>query len=240
VAICFSLPALFSVMNGQDTPLLLLWMTLASVLSGRGRFFAAGLALAMCQTKFHLFLPLWLILLSGRRWRWLGGMAAGNVLLVAVSCTIAGWRWPLDYLASINRDIVSPGAGHMPTLYYVLASVGFPEWWWTGPAVCIAAAAWYAGRRLSVETGLAIAPALILPFLKHTSTFDALLLLPLLMMSVASGSTPARLCALALLSPIPWLACLGGYPWSTAAPVLVLFLIGSTFRRRGLQHEPRG
>ena len=76
--LCCSLPAMTSFMSGQDTPFILLWMALAAMLTRRGHRFSAGLVLSLCQTKFHLFLPLWLILIAGQHWRFLVGMVAGN------------------------------------------------------------------------------------------------------------------------------------------------------------------
>ncbi len=224
VALCFSLPALASLLAGQDTPLLLAWMTLAMALSVRGRPLLAGLALGLCQTKFHLFLPLWLILIAGRRWRMMGGAAAGNAALTVVGFAVAGWRWPLDYLASIGRDAVTPGIEHMPTFYHALASLGLPGWWVAGPALLVGAMAWLAGTRLGPEAGIAIAPALVMPFLKHTYLFDGILLLPLLVMSVGLNSRALRCGSILLLTPIPWIACLVGYPWSLIAPAIVLSL----------------
>lgn len=229
VVLCFSIPALAALLNGQDTPLLLAWLTAGVVLVRSGKPFEAGLVLALCQTKFHLFLPLWLILIAGHRWRLLGGLAAGNSALAVASFAIAGWRWPLDYLESIGRDAVTPGADHMPTFYHALTSLNLPEWWVLAPVAGIAVASWMAGRRLDAEASVAIAPALVMPFLKHTYVFDAVVLLPVLILALNSKSLPRRLTAVALLTPIPWIGCLAGYPASLVAPALVLVFAGTHF-----------
>ncbi|MBS1877336.1 MAG: DUF2029 domain-containing protein [Acidobacteria bacterium] len=232
VALCFSVPALAALVNGQDTPLLLAWITLSALLARRGRWFAAGLALALCQTKFHLFLPLWIVLVAARQWRALAGLASGNAVLACVSAAVAGLRWPNEYLASIGRDAVTPGAEHMPTFFHAIAGLGPPDWWPLLAAALVACAAWAAGRRLDPETALLIAPALAMPFLNHTYVFDAVVLLPLLMRSLSASATAIRLTAVFLLTPIPWIGCFAGYPGTLPAAVTVLVLISTYIRLR--------
>ena len=62
--------------------LALLWMT-------RGRDFAAGLLLALCSIKFHMFLLLPLVLLIHRRWAVLRGGLVGGAILLAIA---SSWK----------------------------------------------------------------------------------------------------------------------------------------------------
>lgn len=237
-ATCCSVPALTSLMSGQDTPLLLLWMVLGAVLIRRNLLFSAGLVLALCQTKFHIFLPLWVILMAGGHWRLLRGMAAGHAGLALWGAAVAGWRWPLDYLASIRNDAVTPGTEHMPTIYWAAYDLGFRGTAYVAFAViAIAVAAWFIGKRCDLLTGLAAAPALAMPFLQHTYIYDAVLLLPLLTLAMQLPSP--RLCAMVfpLLTPIPWVACLVGQPWSLVAPGFVIALIALRLTFKGSPAE---
>lgn len=232
-ALCSSLPALAALLNGQDTPFLLLWIVLALMLVRGNQPFAAGLVLALCQTKFHLFLPLWLVLLSGRRWRLLGGYAAGNALLILVGALVAGWRWPMDYLASIRNDIVTPAAEHMPTFYWAASGLGIPAAvFGAGAAILVISAAWLAGRRLDVAESIIIVPAFMMPFLQHTYVYDAVVLLPLSVYCLRSGSTTTRVLAVLALTPIPWIGCLAGLPWSLLAPATVTAMVVARLAER--------
>jgi hypothetical protein len=224
LALCWSLPALSALLAGQDVPFLAAEMALAALLSRRGQPFAAGMVLALTQAKFHLFLPLWPIFILARRWRLVSGMAAGNAALVLASCAAAGWRWPIEYLAAIQRDAVTPGIEHMPTFFHALHGLG-PYWPVLVPLAPMSVAIWFAPRRLTAELAIAAAPAMMIPFVSHTYLFDGIVLLPLLVSTLSAESKPARIAAMALLTPIPWAACLVGYPWSLFAPLLVVALL---------------
>jgi hypothetical protein len=78
---------------------LLLWIAIAAALFERGRRFAAGMVLALCSAKPHLFLLLPLLLLGRRMWSTIWGLLAGGALLAAVSFAAAGPHWPREFLS---------------------------------------------------------------------------------------------------------------------------------------------
>ena len=82
-----SVPLVTSFMNGQDVPLLLLFLGLTYVLEKRGAPFTAGLCLALCTIKPHLFLFVPIALILWRKWRVLAGASAGVAALTAAAMT---------------------------------------------------------------------------------------------------------------------------------------------------------
>ena len=51
-----SLPVFFSLVTGQDTLFLLLWIALAVRYQEQGKPFMAGVFFSFCAIKFHLFM----------------------------------------------------------------------------------------------------------------------------------------------------------------------------------------
>ena len=109
--LCFSLPALISILMGQDVPLLLASMAVSLALLRRGRPLLAGLVLSLTLAKFHLFLPLFPAVLFARRWRFSAGLFGGTSLLLAASFLVSGADWPRRFLTALKDQ---------------------PEVWWVG------------------------------------------------------------------------------------------------------------
>jgi hypothetical protein len=166
-------------------------------------------------------------------------MVAGNGGLALAGAAVAGWRWPLEYLASIRNDAVTPGAGHMPTLYWAAYDAGFGGLPFAALAViAVALAAWFIGKRCDLMLGIAAAPALVMPFLQHTYIYDGLLLLPLLVLTLQTPSPRVCIPAFALLTPVPWAVCMMGHPWSLVAPLCVIALIALRLTYQNSQPQP--
>ena len=90
-------PVFISLLQGQDAILLMLLFVLAFLAYKRTADFTAGCWLALALFKFHLVLPLVLILLFNRRWKLFYGFAAVGTGLVLLSVAIVGWRSALYY-----------------------------------------------------------------------------------------------------------------------------------------------
>ena len=67
----------------------------AVALDEADRPWLAGLCLALCSIKFHLFVFTPVALLLHRKWRFAAAAALGVALELAASFAVAGWRWPL-------------------------------------------------------------------------------------------------------------------------------------------------
>jgi alpha-1,2-mannosyltransferase len=216
-------PAVFAVTNGQDVQYLLLIMAGSAALANSGMLFGAGFLLALGQFKFHLLLPAALMLVAGRRWRVLAGGAAGTAALAIASAWVAGWNWPVRYLAAIFRPSNNDSFQGMPTLYYALRALPYGAFLWVFLVLAATWAIWQVGRKGNIADMLAISPALAIPLVNHVFSADATLVFPLLVITLlAAKNLPLRLAAIALISPVIWLLSLGGWPWSFLVAALIL------------------
>jgi hypothetical protein len=90
-------PVFISLLQGQDAILLMLLYVFAFLAYKRGAHFAAGCWLALGLFKFHLVLPMVLILLLDRKWKVIYGFAAVGAALVMTSLAMVGWQTALYY-----------------------------------------------------------------------------------------------------------------------------------------------
>ncbi len=112
VVLCLGFfPVFLDLFQGQDAILLLLIVaaTLSRLQSGKD--FAAGAILALGLFKFHLVVPVAIMLWLAGRARILAGFLPGTAALLALSCVISGTSvlsaYP-TYLLNLNR---TPGVG---------------------------------------------------------------------------------------------------------------------------------
>jgi hypothetical protein len=172
VACCWFLPLAAALANGQDVPLLLLWIAMAERYYAR-KPLAAGLALSLCLAKFHLFLLLPVFLWVHRR-RAIGGFLTGAALLAVLSTLVAGPKWPAAFLAALRLPQISPSVPLMPNLH----GLGLP-----GAVEIAASAAVFAAAVLAVrvwEARPALAVTLLAGILLsyHAYLADVTVLLP--------------------------------------------------------------
>ena len=109
-------PVLLSFLQGQDSLLLLLIMTLAVVELKRDRNFTAGCLLGCGLIKFHIILTLVVLVASLRRKGLLRGFALVFVILLLISAGISGWGFLTAYprflmtLSSLPLGGIHPAA----------------------------------------------------------------------------------------------------------------------------------
>ncbi len=111
-------PVFFALLHGQDTIVLALLMTAVYVLLRRNRDIAAGCCLGLCVFRFHLVVPLILILLYQKRIRTMFGFVPTAAALGMISVVIVGWHSAFDYPGYIwhlepARRIVSSGMANV-------------------------------------------------------------------------------------------------------------------------------
>lgn len=202
VLTCFSLPAFQSLMNGQDTPLLLLWIALAVLFERKGRLFAAGFVLALCASKFHLFTLLPLVFVGQRRWPMLKGFAAGAACLVALSFAVAGPNWPLEYYHTLTDNRVHPDVFRMPNLHGLLSGLPAAGLLQVVAGAAVVVATWRVVQHSSFLYGLATALIGSLLLSYHSYLSDCALLLPAATVVYAETRIPwLRLLGALLLTP---------------------------------------
>ena len=226
IAAACSAPPFVGFLDGRETPFLLLGLALAVASARTGKLFRAGLALTLCVLQWQLFLLVPLLLAAQRRWRILGGLAAGLAGFGIATVAVAGADWPLGMFAA--WDAFPTASGYTPTLAGALA--GLPqalELRW-GVALVLVAFTWTAGRKTGLEAGLGVALAAGLLLSPRAEMADAVVLLPAALTAVSRARLKSlRAFGFVLLTPIPYL--LGGPDHSAQVLVAaVLALLGLT------------
>jgi hypothetical protein len=108
-------PALLNFLQGQDSVLLLLFVTLAFTALKCNRAFAAGCWLGLGLFKFHLVLPLALVLALRKGGNgFLRGFALMTVALAVLSAAISGWAVFAAYPKFLLHLQEQPFAGVFP------------------------------------------------------------------------------------------------------------------------------
>lgn len=243
-----SVPLLASFATGQDLGLVLLLAGLSMLLVKEDREFLAGLMLALCAIKFHLFLLMPLVLLIHRRWRVLMGGAAGGTALVLTSFVAGGPYWFQAYAILLRNPALHPGSEHMPNLHgllSVLSISSLPAEAWLS-LVVTAMVAFIAWKTPDVELALAFAlvGGLLISFHAYVQDCVILLLVFVVICSKPVSRAERAIAALAVLPPV-YLLLLLGKPYSLAAPVMFFALLFAGFvrswkgARPALSYEPR-
>lgn len=204
----FCIPIATFLPQGQDTPLLLLFVGGSIILSRKGQDFLAGMALSLCAIKFHLFLLLPILFVVKKRWRILAGGFCGIGVLSLSGMIVAGPNSFVDYLAVLRDPWINFSVDMMPNLHGLIATLTRNS---APPVVEIAAACTVAGAflwicRKTAEyeflLALSILGSLLVSF--HSGISDQLLLLPAFVL-LAGFCTykPLRIVLALLLSPLP-------------------------------------
>ena len=218
-----SLPAFQSLMNGQDTPLLLLWIALAVYLRRKDKAFAAGCVLALCAAKYHLFVLLPLVLIAQKRRDMLAGMAAGGGVLLVVSFAVGGMRWPVEYFHTLTDGRVHPDLTKMPNLHGLLAEVPMGVVLQALFTAAIVLAAWQVARHSSFHYALAVALSGGLLISYHAYLSDCALLLPAAMIVYTQTTNRwLQLLAAVLLTPFVYFFILAPPPASHVLQLTIL------------------
>lgn len=93
---CF-LPVIMALVQGQSSILLLAIVILVSVRLDRGQDAWAGFFLGLSCTKFQYAVPIALLFLVWRRWRFVGGFAISAALVAAISVCVTGITGLMSY-----------------------------------------------------------------------------------------------------------------------------------------------
>ena len=125
-------PVFIVLLQGQDSIILLLLLTLSfGALKKRGDFLA-GCWLGLGLFRFHLVLPLLLILVLHKRRKAVFGFALVAVALGLISIAVVGWKESLAYPAWVWNVEKAMGQGAtlvstMPNLRGLMQSVGLDQ-----------------------------------------------------------------------------------------------------------------
>ena len=221
-------PAAASIIVGQDSLMTAACLAGALLLANRGRDVAAGLLLALCTTKPHLFLLVPVALVAQRRWRLTLSAIGGTVGLLAISTAVAGLSWPSQLIAIVK--VLGQDTGLDVPLRPSVFQLGVNSTTIAVAAllaIALCAAIWQAR---TLERGISVAIIGSILIAPHTSVYDLpLLLVALPVLPLGRYSQWLRI---ALLTPLPYWALLRGSPWNIALPVLLLAVVAASVWQR--------
>jgi hypothetical protein len=95
------LPIAAALIQGQDSILLLLLFASACGLLQSERHVAAGALLGLALFKFQLILPIVVLFLLWRRWRFVAGFFLAGTVVLASSVSLVGWQQIRIYVQSL-------------------------------------------------------------------------------------------------------------------------------------------
>jgi hypothetical protein len=222
-----SVPLVLNFANGQDAGLVTACAGFSVLLIRRNRSFLAGLVLALCSIKFHLFLLLPVALIVHKQWRVLWGGLAGGAVLAMLSVLTNGWAWPWQFLKLVSSPELHPYSDRMPTIYGLLSLLGFNRLW-LELLLSAGVVLWFTwlARKHSLEVALGLSFVGGLLISHHAYLADTLLLL-LATALFALNQAPKPMLGLtiaAALPPVP-IALLSGAPYSAVMDFMLLFIL---------------
>ncbi len=223
-----SIPIVTALCGGQDTPFLLLILGSAILLARQGKDFEAGLVLSLVSIKFHLFLPLPLLLIFKRYWRMLGGAALGVAAMVLISVVFAGPDSLRQYVGVLLDPRINFSATIMPNLHGLVAVLkGGVPLEITLIAVVLGALAWSMRQTQNFEFLLAASLVCGLLTSYHSGAADDIVLLAVFVAVIQTCTAHGvRIVSALILTPVPYFLILAGAPYSAFFPVALLVLLG--------------
>jgi alpha-1,2-mannosyltransferase len=227
-----SFPLGIAFREGQVTIILLLLYCACFASIQSGQDFRAGILLALALVKFQIALPVAVLFLVWRRWRFMAGFASAAAALAVVSVFLAGgmesyWQalTRASYTATTTQVRYAVTPTDMPNLYGLFYFLSGAHWGLILTVFCsLLLLVWAALQRPSLP--LALLVGVLVSY--HLFTYDlGLLLLPLILaLDEMIRFTPRKialcLCVLLLLPPLYMIAIVMGRVYLLACPVVVL------------------
>ena len=95
------LPIAAALMQGQDSILLLTLLTVSLVLLDRSKDFVAGLLVGLGLFKLQIVIPIGVLFIVWRRWRFSSGFSIASVAMALLSIEVAGYAQARGYALSL-------------------------------------------------------------------------------------------------------------------------------------------
>jgi len=227
----FSIPMFLNFNGGADVAFLLPLIGGFILFSRRGRDFAAGLLLALCAIKFHLFVFVPVLLIFMKKWRTLAGAVFGTAALMLLGGPSLILPWIQTMLSPLITGMpiwkLSP-APNIHGLAVVLGAGAKTEFVLTALVVAVFLFLCIRVREFELLLAAALVCGLLTSF--HSFTYDDLLLMPALVLA-APYRVLKSIAGLAL-TPIAYLAAFAGGFYPAILPVmLVAFVAAACFTR---------
>ena len=111
-------PFSVTILFGQDVIVMLFFLVVSLTLLREGRDLAAGMTTGMCLFRFQIALPILLLFLLWKRWRFAAGFALSAICVLALSLAMVG---PIGFAryaqalisASLVNPVTLPGYGQV-------------------------------------------------------------------------------------------------------------------------------
>ncbi len=214
--LCF-LPVTLALTEGQDSIILLALMICATRAFDRGDDLEAGAFVALTLFKFQYGVPIALLFLVWRRWRFLAGFALTAAAVTGISLWLTGGQGFIAYLHSLTEMSArfSPAFGArygihpdlMPNLRGFVQAIAHSSTSTTNIVIAVSSALvliWAATRRPSLP--LALLAAILVSY-HHLITDTTMMILPAgLALAAAKSPGSARPTLLAVLAAVVLLA----------------------------------
>src|SRR5713101_5957895 len=152
------LPVAATLMQGQDSIVLLTLLSGATASLDRGREFRAGILLGLALFKFQIVIPIALLFLVWRRWRFTAGFSVSALIAGTLSLGLVGleqseryarslismntglsphandlsYPIPVQFMANLHGLVVGVSGGHLPAFWVHMAAIALSGavWLW--------------------------------------------------------------------------------------------------------------
>jgi Glycosyltransferase family 87 len=191
-------PVFIGFLQGQDSMLVLLVLVMVYLSLSRRADFRAGCWIGLGLFRFHLMLPLILLLLWQRRGRAIAGLASVSVLVIGLSALAAGWQstvryplhvWRLEKVMGVHGTVIPLQLANLRGLLTWLAPFLSKL---TSDAILLVvslmlllftALAWQISRADTFDLGFAFTMIVTVLISYHTMPYDlVILILPLILL----------------------------------------------------------
>ena len=230
LALCWSIPAVGCVYNGNDSPLILLCILISLASWRKNHHLLAGVFLGLCLAKFHFLVFLPFLLLRKENRRELIGFSLSATLLTVINFVVQPNWIPLYWQAlHLPQKNMNARAALMPNFYSTFFWTGHAGVAVVAGAILVAGLLFLVCRRLPFDLAMPLCIFGGLLAAPHTNYLDGILGIPAIL-AAQSRFPHARPLAMFLLSPVAGLLAMIG-PDSLGPAIVVtasLFLLGMT------------
>ena len=196
------LPLYFVLADGQDSFLSLLCFIVTLWALDQGWDERAGLALGLAFFKFQFVLPVGLLFLCWRRWRFCLGLTVSICAVVGLSTWLTGWTETVNYFGYLlgmgasakGRAMYGIVPADMPNLRGLVFGLrGEHPAIVLGLSLAVLAATWVKMKNASTQAQFIAATVAATLVSYHCLSYDWTILLPAVVVAVVAGGLPRLL-----------------------------------------------
>ena len=167
-----------TLLRGQDVAFVLLIASLSAHLLRKGQHFGAGATFALALIKWHLLVPIVILILANRLLRFALGFAAAGIVLIGIAFYECP-DWPVQYRQALRQSETSLQSSQMPNIRGLFSSTSGTTPVELVVIIACAALCWWALKSPAnpdVAIALCLLAGVILSV--HAYAYDCVLILP--------------------------------------------------------------